>query len=148
MRVGLLIALALIVLRIILEQLGSPESVNNIFGVAWLYLVIPVFFGRGIAFHPRPYVALLKNVTLFGVYTRIMVMISYMLAYLFRWQAPRFSTNMGGNVGNDIGPLDGLLVIPVRNALIWIVFAALVGMIVGGVTIWLKRRGKAVASRG
>jgi hypothetical protein len=55
---------------------------------------------------------------------------------------------MGGNVGNDIGPLNGLLVIPVRNALIWIVFAALAGMIVGGVTILLKRRGNAVASRG
>jgi hypothetical protein len=146
MKTGLLVALALIVVRIILEQLGTPEGVNNIFGVAWLYFVIPVFFGRSVASRTRPYRALLKNVTLFGVYTRILVMISYLLAFAFRWQAPRFSTQLGGNVGDNVTPLNGLLVIPVRNALVWIVFAALVGMIIGGTTIWLTRRGKAAVS--
>jgi hypothetical protein len=146
MKTGLLIALVLIVLRIILEQLGAPEGVNNVFGVAWLYFVIPVFFGRSVAMRPRPYLALLKNVTLFGLYTRILVMITYMLAFAFRWQAPRFSAQMGGNVGDNVTPLSGLLVIPVRNALIWIVFSALLGMIIGGVTIWLVRRGKAAVS--
>jgi hypothetical protein len=143
MKTGLLIALVLIVLRIILEQLDAPEVVNNILGVAWLYFVIPVFFGRSGALRPRPYLALLKNVTLFALYTRIVVMITYMLAFAFRWQAPRFSAQMGGNVGDGVTPVNGLLVIPVRNALIWIVFAALLGMMIGGATIWLMRRGKA-----
>jgi hypothetical protein len=146
MKTGLLVALVLILLRIILEQLGAPEGVNNIFGVAWLYFVIPVFFGLSVALHTRPYLALLKNVTLFGVYTRIVVMISYMLAFVLRWQAPRFSMQLGGNVGDNVTPLNGLLIIPVRNALIWIVFVALLGMIIGSVTVWLKRRGKAAVS--
>jgi hypothetical protein len=141
MRTGLLVALVLIVLRIILEQLGAPEMANNVFGVAWLYPVIPVFFGLSIAGSglPRPYRALLKDVFLFGVYTRLMVMITYMLAYVLRWQAPRFSTKLGGNVGDNIGFVNGFVFIPVRNAIIWVVFATLVGMAVGGITIRLRQ---------
>ncbi len=142
MKTGLIVAAALIVLRIVAEQFGAPEMVNNVLGVAWLYFIIPVFFGLGIAAagSASPYKSLLKDVVLFGVYTRLMVMATYMLAYLFHWRAPRFSASMGGNVGENIGFLNGFLLIPVRNALIWVVFAALVGMIIGGVVLLLKRR--------
>ncbi|MBP1600223.1 MAG: hypothetical protein H6Q06_374, partial [Acidobacteria bacterium] len=100
MKAGVLVAACLIVVRIILEQSGAPESVNNIFGVAWLYLVFPVLFALRIAAsgEPGPFKALFKTLLLFGVYTRLMVMASYMLAFLFKWQAPRFSLKMGGNV--------------------------------------------------
>jgi hypothetical protein len=47
---------------------------------------------------------------------------------------------MGGNVGPDVGLLQGLLVIPVRNALIWIVMATVVGMIIGGGVLFAKRK--------
>ena len=80
---------------------------------------------------------------LFGIYTRLMVMLTYMAAYRFSWPAPRFSGNMGGNVGPNISPVQGYLIIPGRNALIWIVMAMVVGMIIGGITLWLRRRSTA-----
>ena len=142
MKAGVLVAACIIVVRIILEQFGAPESVNNIFGVAWLYLVFPVLFALRIAAsgEPGPFKALFKTLLLFGVYTRLMVMASYMLAFLFKWQAPRFSLKMGGNVGPDVSALQGLLVIPVRNALIWIVMATVLGMIIGGIILFRKRK--------
>ena len=142
MKAGVLVAACIIVARIILEQFGAPESVNNIFGVAWLYLVFPVLFALRIAAsgEPGPFKALFKTLLLFGVYTRLMVMASYMLAFLFKWQAPRFSLKMGGNVGPDVSALQGLLVIPVRNALIWIVMATVLGMIIGGIILFRKRK--------
>ena len=142
MKAGVLAAACIIVVRIILEQLGAPESVNNIFGVAWLYLVFAVLFALRLAAsgEPGPFKALLKALVLFGVYTRLMVMVTYMIAYQLKWQAPRFGMQMGGNVGPDVGLLQGLLVIPVRNALIWIVMATVVGMIIGGGVLFAKRK--------
>jgi hypothetical protein len=69
-----------------------------------------------------------------------MVMVTYMIAYQLNWQAPRFSTKMGGNVGPDVSALQGLLVVPVRNALIWIVTILVVGMIIGGGVLFAKRK--------
>jgi len=60
--------------------------------------------------------------------------------------APRFSGKMGGNVAPDVIPLQGYLVIPVRNALIWIVMATIVGTIIGGITLWFRRRSTAQAA--
>lgn len=139
---GTVVAAVIIVVRIILEQFGAPEMINNIFGVAWLYLMMAVLFALRLARAgaPSPYKALLKYVVLFGVYTRILVMLTYMAAYRFNWQAPRFSGKMGGNVGPDISPLQGYLIIPLRNALIWIVMATIVGMIIGGITLRLCRK--------
>ncbi len=37
MKVPLIIAAALVILRILFEQVGAPGAVNNIFGVVWLY---------------------------------------------------------------------------------------------------------------
>jgi len=76
MKAGVLVAACIIVVRIILEQFGAPESVNNIFGVAWLYLIFPVLFALRIAAsgEPGPFKALFKTLLLFGVYTRLMVM--------------------------------------------------------------------------
>ncbi len=148
MKVGLIIAVIAIVLRIVLEQAGAPGTINNIFGVAWLYFILPVFFALHITSTGRsaPFKTLLKNVFVFAVYTRIMVMVTYMLAYQLRWEAPRFSTGMGGNVGNNVSPLNGFLLIPVRNAAIWIIFATIVGMIVGGIVLLFTRK-KAIPPR-
>ncbi len=142
MKAGVLIAACIIVVRIVLEQLGAPESVNNIFGVAWLYLVFPVLFALRIAADgdSGPFKALFKALVLFAVYTRLMVMATYMVAYLLKWQAPRFSIKMGGNVGPEVGGLQGLALIPARNALIWIVMATVVGMIIGGIVLVAKRK--------
>jgi hypothetical protein len=141
MRIGLILAVVIIVIRIGLEQMGSPEAINNIFGVAWLYLILPVLFAWRIAavYDAHRFKALFKDVLLFALCTRLMVLVTYMLAYLFQWDAPRFSSKMGGNVGGDTTPFVGLVLIPVRNAVFWILMATVVGMIIGGITLWLRK---------
>jgi hypothetical protein len=140
MKWGVTLAVLIIVVRIVLEQARVPDSVSNIFGVAWLYILLPILFALGIrarnAVHP--YRSLLKAVFLFAVYTRVMVMLTYMLAYAFQWQAMRFKYP-GGNVGGNVGLTTGLFVIPLRNVFIWVVIAIIVGMITGSVALLLRR---------
>ena len=142
LKVGVLVAACIIVVRIVLEQLGAPESINNAFGVAWLYIIFSVLFALriGKSGESAPYKALFKSLLLFSVYTRLMVIPTYMLAYLLNWQASRFSTKMGGNVGPDVDTLSGLFLIPLRNAFIWIVMATVIGMIIGGGVILVRKR--------
>ena len=142
MKTGVIVAAVIIVVRIILEQQGSPEFINNIFGVAWLYLILPILFALRILARGNtgPFKALLRDVFLFALYTRLMVMFTYMLAYFLKWKAPRFSTSMGGNVGDDVSLMMGVLVFPARNAVIWVLFAVAIGMILGGIILWLKRK--------
>jgi hypothetical protein len=141
LKYGLLIAAIIIVVRIVLELLGAPSRVNAVFGVAWLYLLLPIVFAFVITRTgaSSPFKLLFINLLMFAIYTRIMVWITYMLAYSFRWQAPRFSMAQGGNVGEGVSVLKGILLIPTRNALIWVVFAEIVGMIIGGIIILLRK---------
>jgi hypothetical protein len=140
MRWSVIVAAAIIVFRIVLEQLGTPEQINNVFGVAWLYLILPVLFAMGIRAQNRtkPYGILLKDIVLFALYTRGMVMITYMLAYVFSWKSPRFAYP-GGTVGENVGVWKGIFLIPLRNVLIWVVMATIIGMILGSITLLLKR---------
>jgi hypothetical protein len=141
LKYGLLIAAIIVVVRIVLELLGAPPYVNAVFGVAWLYLLMPIVFAFVItgAGASHPFKVLFINLLLFAIYTRIMVWITYMFAYAFRWQASRFSIAQGGNVGDNVSVLNGILLIPARNGLIWVVFAIIVGMIIGGITILLRK---------
>lgn len=142
MKAGLVIAAAVVVVRVALEQFGAPETINNIFGVAWLYFIMPVLFALRITGSRvrRPFIALLKDVVLFGIYTRLMVMVTYVAAYQFRWQAPRFRADQGGNVGAGIDALQGLVVIPLRNAALWVVFVTILGAIIGGIALKLRKK--------
>lgn len=142
MKIGLIVAVAIILIRIILEQAGAPLAVNYIFGVAWLYFVMPVLFAISIRTfgRARPFGRLLKDVVLFAVYTRVMVAITYMLAYYLRWDASRFSEKQGGTVGDSITVLQGLLLIPLRNVFFWIVMATVLGIIIGSITLAVKRK--------
>ena len=142
MQIGVIVAAIIIVARIVLELAGAPLSVNNVFGVAWLYFIMPVLFALAIRAKASagPYIGLLKDVVLFGVYTRLMVMVTYIAAYFLKWNAPRFTTAGGGNVGENVSLLSGVLIIPVRNALIWVVFVTIVGMIIGSITLLIRRK--------
>jgi hypothetical protein len=142
MRWGVIVAVAIIVFRIILEQSGSPERINNVFGVAWLYFILPILFAIAIRVQndARPYLRLLKDIVLFAVYTRAMVMITYMLAYILSWKAPRFAYP-GGTVGEHVSVWSGILLIPLRNVLAWVVTVTIIGMILGSITLLLKRKG-------
>ncbi len=142
MRVGIILAGAIVVLRVILEHAGAPHSINTIFGVAWLYFLLPVCFALRIASsrEASPFKGLFLDVLLFGVYTRLMVMATYIIAYFLRWTAPRFTLRGGGNVGENVSKLQGILVIPLRNAATWVVFVVVVGMIIGGITLAIARK--------
>src|SRR5262249_31123944 len=101
LKTGLIVAAVIVVARVVSEQLALPNGVSAIFGVAWLYVLTPVFFGMRIAASgdPSPYKTLFKNSLLFAVGTRLMVLLTYISAYLFQWQAERFQLGRGGNVG-------------------------------------------------
>ena len=143
----LIVAATLVVLRIILEQLGAPDSINNLLGVAWLHFLVPFYLAYRIqeSQSDRPYRALFKELFLYTVYTRLMVMVTYWLAYLWQWQSPRFLVSQGGNVGEGIGPLQGYLVIPGRNAVVWIVMAMVIGLALGSILLLIKGRGNKTA---
>jgi hypothetical protein len=145
MKWPLIIAAALVVLRVVLEQAGVPETVNNIFGVSWLYFITPVYFASRIvgSGDTRPFKTLFKTLLVYITYTRLMIIPTYWLAYMLQWKAPRFGLQMGGVVGEGISPVEGYLWIPVRNALVWIVGGTIIGMIIGGVTLLIRRRGAA-----
>jgi hypothetical protein len=149
MKWPLVIAAILVVARIVFEQMGAAENVNNIFGVAWLYFLAPIYFAVQIANSgvAKPFLELIRSTAIFTTYTRLMVMPTYWLAYMNRWTAPRFSTAQGGVVGEGITPLQGYLVIPVRNALFWIVAATIVGAIIGSVALAIKRRSVAAKAQ-
>lgn len=138
----LLIAAGLVVARVISEQLGAPESINFVFGVVWLYFIVPFFFVSAIVRNGsiRPYLELLWNLFVFSLYTRLMVLPTYWLAYAFQWPAARFRLDAGGVVGEGVTALQGYLVYPVLNGLSWIPFAVIVGMILGSVALYVRRR--------
>ncbi len=142
MKTGAILAAAIVVLRVILEQVGAPNAINMIFGVAWLYFLLPVCLALKIASsgEAAPFKGLFTDVFLFSIYTRLMVMATYMIAYFAKWRAPRFSTSQGGNVGENVSFVDGFLYIPARNAVFWIVFAVVIGMIIGGITLAIARK--------
>ena len=142
-RLPLIIAAIVVVVRVVLEQIGMPSGVSQIFGVAWLYLLVPIYFGVNLAAADYPYKALFKTLLCYVAYTRLMVMATYLAAYQLNWPATRFSVEAGGVVGESVTAMQGLLVIPVGNLLIWIVIGTLVGMISGSVVVVVKRRGAA-----
>jgi hypothetical protein len=147
MRLGLILAAVVIVLRIVLEQAGAPEKLSFFCGVAWLFFIFPVLFALSIRAHnvASPFKSLLKDVLLFVLCTRVMVMITYMLAYIFSWKASRFAFP-AGTVGENVSVWAGMLFIPLRLLLIWTVMATILGMIIGSITLLLKRKGSSPAA--
>lgn len=140
----LIVAAILVVLRIVLEKLGAPESINNLLGVAWLHILVPFYLAYQIqaSESARPYRALFKDLFLYTLYTRLMVLVTYWMAYLWQWQSPRFLLDREGNVGEGIGPLQGYLVIPVRNLVVWVVMAMVIGMVLGSILLLIKGKGR------
>jgi hypothetical protein len=148
MNAGLTVAAILIVIRILLEQIGAPFLVASVFGVVWLYFIMPAVFAVVIKNngHARAFGRLMKNILLFAVYTRIMVAITYVAAHFMNWPAGRFAASQGGTVGPEVQSSQKLLLIITRNATIWIVMAAIIGMVVGSISLYVKgRRMKAAA---
>lgn len=144
----LLIAAGVVVVRVISEQLGAPEHVNFVFGVVWLYFIVPFYIVSAIVRSggPRPYLELFRKLFVFSLYTRLMVLPTYWLAYAFQWPAARFRLDAGGVVGEGVTSLQGYVIYPLLNGLSWILFAVIVGMILGGIALYVRRRKMARAA--
>ncbi len=136
----LILTLMVMVVRILLEEMGAPGALSNIFSVAWLAFLIPIYFAVGMAAggEAHPYKALVKLIVLYGVGVRLMVAVSYSLAYVFAWSAPRFSG--GGVIGEEVTALQGLLLTPAFNLVPGLIMAIGSGLLVGPATLAIRRK--------
>jgi len=136
----LILNLVVIVVRVLLEEMGAPGALSNIFSVAWLAFLIPIYFAVGMAAsgEAHPYKALIKLIVLYGVGVRLMVAVSYSLAYAFAWSAPRFSG--GGVIGEEVTALQGLLLTPAFNLVPGLIMAIGSGLLVGPATLAIRRK--------
>ena len=139
-KVPLIIAAMLIAARIILEQTGAPHWLNQVFGVTWLYLLVPFYFAVKITSSgdAKPFVALLKTLLAFVFPSRILIALTYMAAFALSWSAPRFLVDNGGVVGDGVSPVEGYLLIPFQNLVLTTLSITVVGMILGGIAIAVK----------
>ena len=143
MKWPLIIAAILVVVRVVLEQAGAPGWLNNLFSVVILYiLIVPLYFSVRIANSgvERPYRTLLKKTALFTALARSMVIPTYWLAYYYQWSAFRFSVPAGGNVGPNVTPLFGYVLIPLGAAVAWILVSLVLGGGLGSIVIAIKRK--------
>ena len=108
-----------------------------------LSLIIgPLYFAYKLASTgmPRPYIALAKIVLAYAVLTRLMVIPTYWLAYIYQWPEPRFAAANGGVVGDGVTPLAGYILIPLGALVAWAIGSLIIGGGLGSVLIKLKRR--------
>ena len=137
----LILAAVIIVARLGLEGVGARGMITMIVGVTWLHLLVPIYLGVRIAGAggSSPFKDLFKAVFFFTLYARLMVMVTYILAYPLGWTATRFSVDGGGGVGAE-SALQGMLITPVTNLLIAVVALPIIGMILGSITLLIKRK--------
>ncbi|HYR92507.1 MAG TPA: hypothetical protein VE422_51160 [Terriglobia bacterium] len=143
MKWPLIIAAIVVVLRIVFERLGAPDTLNNILSVVVLYVFIcPVYFAIRIATSgvPRPYLTLLKMTALYTALARAMVIPTYWLAYIYGWPEQRFSVAAGGVVGPGVTPLNGYILTPLVAGIMWILVSLVAGGGLGSIVIAVKRR--------
>lgn len=142
----LIIAVAITVIRLVLEMAGAPEALTFITGVNWLLILVPIYFMLKILDSgvQKPFVEMLKVSAIFAVIVRLIIAVTYAAAYGLKWDfAARFSTERGGPVGPDVTPLQGYLTIPLTGMLFGVVIAVVAAAIVGGITMLVKQRAQA-----
>ena len=134
----LILTLVVIAIRILLEEMGALSFISNIFAVAWLAFLIPIYFAAGLAAsrESHQYKALAKLIVLYGVCARLMVAVSYSLAYVFGWSAPRF-----GLQGNDeVTALQGILLNPAFNMVPGLIMTIGSGLLIGPAVLAIRRK--------
>ncbi len=136
----LILTLVVIAVRILCEEMGAPGAISNIFAVAWLAFLVPIYFAVGMAGsgETHPYKALIKLIVVYGVCVRLMVAVTYSLAYAFQWGAPRFGG--GGASGEEVTALQGLLLNPAFNMVPGLIMAIGSGLLVGPAVLAIRRK--------
>ncbi len=134
----LIVTLVVIAIRIVLEEMGAPGTVTNILGVFWLALLFAIYFAIGLAasVEAHPYKALLKLIVGYGVGARLVVAVSYSLAYVFDWSAPRF----GASGGEEVTALQGLLLAPLSNFVLGLIMVIVASLLVGPAVLAIRRK--------
>jgi hypothetical protein len=135
----LIITAILVVLRVVTEQGGVPDSVNDLISVAALTVVIfPLYFALRIAQSgiARPYRTEFKLTALYAALARLMVLPTYWLARIYEWPQPRFA----GTWGPDVTPFVGFIAIPVLTGVFWVVASTVVGGALGSIVIAITRK--------
>ena len=135
----LIIAAIVVVMRVVTEQSGVPDLINNfISGVALHFLIVPLYIAFRIAKSgtTRPYATLFKLVGIYVVLVRAMLLPVYWLGRIYQWPQPRFF----GLWGDDVSPFVGFVVVPVLTAVSWIVGSLIVGGGLGSIVIAVLRR--------
>lgn len=144
-KVPVLIALAVTVLRATVEAFGAPSAVSMILGVAWLHILFPVYFAmkiRELGFE-RPFLTLIKITVMWAVPVRLAVALTYVLGYVYQIDSSRFQADSLGPVGADVTPLQGFLMLPLLNFSSWMVIGVIMAAITGGITLIVKRQSTA-----
>jgi hypothetical protein len=135
----LIVAAIVVVLRVITERAGVPDSVNNLLSVVVLHTLLgPLYFAIRIARSSvqRPYITLFKLIATYVVLTRLMILPVYWLARIYEWPQSRFF----GLWGPDVTPFVGYIGVPVVTALIWIVASCTLGYALASIVVAIGRR--------
>ena len=140
-KVPLILTLVVIVVRILLEEMGAPGAISNIFSVAWLAFLIPIYFAVGMAAsdEAHPYKALIKLIVFYGVGVRLMVAVSYSLAYAFASGVLPASAE-GVLSGEEVTALQGFLLMPAFNMVPGLIMAIGSGLLVGPAVLAIRRK--------
>jgi hypothetical protein len=135
----LIVAAVVVVVRVVFERLGVPESVNNVLSIAVMHtLIVPLYIGwqLGRRKSERPYATLIKLIAIFAVLTRIMILPTYWAGRLFEWTNSRFN----GTWGPDVDAFRGFVGVPLVTAAIWIVASIVVGGVLGSIVLAVTRK--------
>ncbi len=130
----LIIAAVVVVLRVVLERAGAPETINNVLSVVVLHtLIVPVWVAVQLSRRKsdRPYATLFKLILLYVVLTRLMILPTYWAGRIFEWTQSRFD----GLWGPDVGPIQGFVAVPLVTAAIWICASMVIGGALGSIIL-------------
>ena len=132
----LIVAAAVVVLRVITERAGAPGPVNSMLSVVALHTLLgPLYFAIliGRTGSPHPYRTLFAAIFLYVVGTRAMVLPTYWLARIYRWPEPRFAGLA------DSPPFVGFVSIPFGTAGIWICISLVIGGAIATIVLTIAR---------
>jgi hypothetical protein len=135
----LIIAAIVVVVRVICERMGVPETVNNLLSIAAMHTVIvPVYIGiqLGRRKSERAFLTLFKLIALYAVLTRIMILPTYWAGRIFQWTNNRF----GGLWGEGVDAFRGFVAVPLVTAAMWIVASIVIGGVIGSIVLAVTRK--------
>jgi hypothetical protein len=135
----LIVAAIVVVVRVVFERMGVPESINNVLSIAALHtIIVPVYIAIALGRRrsDRPFATLFKLIAIYAVLTRLMILPTYWAARVFEWTNSRF----GGLWGDGVDPVTGFVAVPLGTAAIWIVTSIVVGGLLGSIVLAVTRR--------